>query len=364
MSELRRYIEDLVEAYGVSGFEDDVRAVMKRELEPLVDEVTVDGMGNVIGRKDGAPGGPKLMLCAHMDEVGLLVSYVDDKGFIRFNTGVGWIDPRILLALDVIIHTRKGPVPGMIGTKAVHLCSKEEMESGVDIRNMFIDIGATSREEAESWGVRIGCPISFDAKVKTLKNPDLIVTRALDNRAGCAVILEVLRRLKGTKLEATIYGVGSTQEEVGMRGAPAAAFAIEPDAAVILDMPFPGGDTPGIEERDLPLKMGAGVLLEVCDHSGRTPAYGLIANPHLRNFIEDLAIEAGIKVQFGSFAGTGTTDGATIQMSRSGVPSAVMAVSGRYDHGPLVMASMTEMEQVTDLTVRVAKSFQNFKRPE
>lgn len=363
MSELRRYLEELVKVYGIPGFEDDVREVMKRELAPLVDEVTVDGMGNVIGRKDGEPGGPKLLFSAHMDEVGLLVGFIDKDGFIKLTTGVGYIDPRILLALDVLVHTENGTIPGVIGTKAVHLLSPKEMEKPVEMKDMFVDIAAHSREQAEEWGVRIGCPVTFDATFREMRDPDIVLGRALDDRVGCAVMLEVMRRLAGEKLEATIFAVGSVQEEVGLRGAGAAAFGTDPDVAVVLDLPFPGGDTPGIEEGTVPLRMGGGVFLEVEDFVGPSPFHGVIINPHLRRFIEGLAREAGIPVQLACFSGMGTTDGATIQWSRSGVPVAVIAASGRYDHGPLVMASMKDLEMVTELTVLTARNIQKFKRP-
>lgn len=360
MSNLKDILRELSEAPGIPGHEDEVRAILIRRLRSVADEVQVDGIGNLIAMKNGADKGPRVMLAAHMDEVGFLVRSIDSNGFIRLSFGVGHHDARCLLAQRVRIHSKGGKLLGYVGFKWFNMLSEEERNKAVDPKDLFVDIGAKSKEEAEGWGVRIGDPITFASGFDELRNSDIVLGKALDDRAGCAVMVDVMEKLVGRKHNATVYAVGTVQEEVGLRGAGVAASQVRPDIAIVLDFPYPGGDTPGIEPSELPLRMGNGVAFPLVDSVG---FFGLLPNSKLVEFLEDIARENKIPTQRYTFSDMGTTDGAEIQKSGSGVPTAGLAVSGRYLHTPYVMANMRDMEYVSQLVVAAIDKIHNFKWP-
>ena len=218
-------LEKLSDANGVTGREDQVRNLMKKYLKPYVDEVREDKLGNLIGFKKGKKDAPTVMLAAHMDEVGLMIKNIKKKGFLQF-TKIGGMDDRILLAQKVIVHTDKGPLPGIIGSKPVHIQKEEERKKVIDADKLFIDVGAKTKEEAEKMGVQVGDTISFDTKFCRLSG-NVVLGKAFDDRVGCAMLVEVLRKLP--KVDCNLYVVGTIQEEVGLRGATIAAFQIMPD---------------------------------------------------------------------------------------------------------------------------------------
>ena len=250
---LAENLEKLSNARGVAGREEEVRTLMTAFLKPYADEVVVDKMENVVAIKKGKKGKPKVMLAAHMDEVGLMVKTITKDGFLQF-TKMGGIDDRILLAQKVNVLTDKTALPGIVGSKPPHIQKEEERKKIVSYDEMFIDIGASSRENALAMGVKVGDPIAFDVKYVGLGN-NCVMGKAFDNRAGCAVMIETLKQLKQT--DCTVYAVGTVQEEVGLRGAATAAFNIEPDYAIALDVSI-AGDVPGVREFDTSVKIGKG----------------------------------------------------------------------------------------------------------
>jgi len=360
VTRIKNVLEKLTECWGIPGFEDEVRDAIKEELQPICDEVFIDRMGNVIGTRKGLRDKPALMFSAHMDEVGFIIRYIDEKGFLRFSTGVGFHDPRWLIGEKVIIHTEKGDITGVIQSIPFWYLKKEEMEKVVPTEEMYIDIGASNKEEAMSWGIQIGSPVTFATGFEEMNKPNLILARALDNRCGCAVMIETMKRLAESGHEATIHAVGTVQEEVGCRGALIAAHKLYPDVAIVLDMPFPSGDTPGVKPHIIPTKMGEGVCLEILDFIKHVPTFGVITNRKLYKFVENTAKVNNIPVQPMLYEGLGTTDAATISLTREGIPVMAIAAPGRYDHASRVMVDLDDVENTVKLAYELARNIQNF----
>ena len=331
-------LEKLSNACGVAGREEEVRSLMKNFLKPYVDEVKEDKLGNIIGIKKGKKNAPKVMLAAHMDEIGLLVKIISKKGFIQF-AKIGGIDDRILLAQKVIVYTEKGPLHGIIGSKPPHIQKEEERKRVLTCDELFIDIGAENQEQAKKMGVKIGDPVGFDIKfAKVGKN--IVIGRAFDDRVGCAVMVEAMKRLE--KTECTVYAVGTVQEEVGLRGATTAAFGIYPDVGIALDVTI-AGDVPGVREVEAPIKLGKGPSIEIAD-------MGLIAHPKVVRLLVDAAEENKIPYQLETGL-PGSTDAARISLTREGVPSGVISIPTRYIHSPSSLLSLEDAEKTVKLTV-------------
>jgi endoglucanase len=331
-------LEKLSNACGVAGREDEVRKIMRDSLKPYVDEILEDKLGNIIAVKKGKKNAPRVMLAAHMDEIGLFVKTITKEGFLQF-TKVGGIDDRILLGQKVMVHTEKGPLHGIIGSKPPHIQKEEERKKVLTYDELFIDIGAESQEEAKKMGVKIGDPVSFDIKFAKIGN-DVVVGKAFDDRVGCAIMIETMKMLKQT--ECTVYAVGTVQEEVGLRGATVAAFGIYPDVGIALDVTV-AGDVPGVKEVEAPVKMRKGPAIEVAD-------MGLITHPKVLRLLVEAAEENNIPYQLETGL-PGSTDAARIALTREGVPSGVVSVPTRYIHSPASMASLKDMENAVKLTV-------------
>jgi len=334
---LAEILEKLSNACGVVGREEEVRNLMVKLLKPHVDEVIVDKLENVIGIKKGNKNAPKVMLAAHMDEIGLMVKTTSKEGFLRF-TKMGGIDDRILLAQKVKVYTEKGPLHGIIGSKPPHIQKEEERKKIVTYDELFIDIGAENREEAKKMGVRIGDSIGFDMKFAKIKN-DTVMGKAFDDRVGCAVMIETVKQLE--QADCNVYAVGTVQEEVGLRGATTAAFGIYPDVGIALDATV-AGDVPGVKESEAPTKLTKGPSLTVAD-------YGLIAHPKVLRLLINVAEENKIPYQLETGV-AGSTDAARISITREGVPSGVISVPVRYIHSPAAILSLKDAKYAAKLT--------------
>jgi endoglucanase len=335
---LAEILEKLSNACGIAGREEEVRSLMNKLLKPHVDEVKEDKLGNVIGIKRGKKNAPKVMLAAHMDEIGLLVKTISKEGFIQF-AKIGGIDDRILLAQNVIVYTEKGPLHGIIGSKPPHIQKEEERKRVLTYDELFIDVGAENQEEAKKMGVRIGDPIGFDVKFSKI-GKDVVIGKAFDDRVGCAAMIEAMKHLKNT--ECTIYAVGTVQEEVGLRGATTAAFGICPDIGIALDVTV-AGDMPGVKEAEAPIKMRKGPSLTVAD-------FGLITHPKVLRLLVDAAEENKIPYQLETGL-PGSTDAARISLTREGVPCGVISIPTRYIHSPSSLLSLKDVENAVKLTV-------------
>ncbi|HXX87318.1 MAG TPA: M42 family metallopeptidase [Candidatus Acidoferrum sp.] len=330
--------EALSNACGVTGREDEIAGLMKKFLKPCVDEVKEDKLGNVIGIREGKKNAPRVMLAAHMDEIGLLVRLISKEGFLYF-AKFGGIDDRILPAQKVIVHTEKGPLHGIIGSRPPHITKLEERQKAISFDELFIDVGARTQEEAQKMGVRIGDTASFDIKFAKI-GKSVVIGKALDDRIGCAIMIEILRRLKST--ECSVYAVGTVQEEVGSRGATTSAFGICPDISFAVDVTV-AGDTPGVKEIEVPIKMGKGPALTVADA-------GMIVPPKILRLLVDTAEQNKIPYQLETIM-AGSTDAARIQLAREGVPSGAVCVPTRYIHSPTAMLDLEDAENSVKLMV-------------
>ena len=333
-------LEKLSNVYGVTGREDEVASLMKKLLRPYVDEVKEDKLGNVIGTKKGEKNAPKVMLAAHMDEIGLLVKTITKEGFLHF-AKIGGIDDRILLAQKVLVFTEKGPLHGIIGSKPPHIQKEEERKRVIPYDELFIDIGATSQEEAKKMGVKVGDAICFDVKFAKIKE-NIVIGKAFDDRIGCVIMIEALKRLK--KTECTIYAVGTVQEEVGLRGAATSAFGIYPDFGIALDVTI-SGDTPEVKETDAPIKMRKGPSITVADG-------GMIVPLKVLRLMIDAAEENKIPYQLETGL-PGSTDAARILLTRDGVPSGVISIPTRYIHSPTSLLNLEDVENAVKLLVAI-----------
>jgi Cellulase M and related proteins len=344
MDQLLQMFQELTEAPGVPGQESAVREVMRRYLEPHC-EILTDNLGSIVGRKVGKEGGPKIIVAGHLDEIGFMVTRITDDGFLKFQTLGGWWE-QVMLAQRFYVYGSQGPVIGVLGSKPPHLLDQEARRKPVEKKAMFIDIGASSRDEVLEWGIRPGDMVVPICPFTPMRNEKLLLAKAWDNRFGCAVAIEVVRRLQGVDHPNEVYAVGNVQEEVGLRGATTTTNLIEPDIGFALDTGI-AGDTPGITPDEAQSKLGQGALALLYDGS-------LIPNRGLRDLVIDTAKEQGLKLQFDTIAGGGT-DAGKIQYFGAGVPSISMGVPVRYIHTHASILHRDDFEQIVELMVAVIK---------
>ncbi|PEC19808.1 M42 family metallopeptidase [Bacillus cereus] len=338
-------LKELTDARGIAGNEREPREVMKKYIEPFADELSTDNLGSLVAKKVGEENGPKIMVAGHLDEVGFMITQIDDKGFLRFQTVGGWWS-QVMLAQRVTIVTRKGDVTGVIGSKPPHILPPEARKKPVEIKDMFIDIGASSQEEATEWGVRPGDQVVPYFEFQVMKNEKMLLAKAWDNRIGCAIAIDVLKQLKGEKHPNVVYGVGTVQEEVGLRGAKTSANYIKPDIAFAVDVGI-AGDTPGVTAKEAQSKMGDGPQIILYDAS-------VIGHTGLRDFVVDVADELQIPYQYDSVAGGGTDAGA-IHIAVNGIPSMAITIATRYIHSHAAMLHRDDYENAVKLIVEVIK---------
>lgn len=322
MDERLNLLKELTDVSGVPGFEHEVRAVIRKHMEDYAC-IEEDRLGSIICKKEGASDGPKVMLSGHMDEIGFMVTHITKEGFVKFQTLGGWWE-QVMLSQRVIIKTRKGDIQGIIGSIPPHILDAETRNKVVKKKDMFIDVGANDKEQAEKeFGIRIGDPIIPVSEFVQMSNPNLLMAKAFDDRLGCAMFIEIMKELKDIEHPNTIYGVGSVQEEVGLRGAKTSVHQICPDVAFAFEVGI-AADMPGAENKGVYQKLGEGPVILVYDAS-------MIPNVGLRDFVIDTAEELDIPYQLDSLAGGGTDAGA-IHVFQGGVPSLVIAVPTRYIH--------------------------------
>src|SRR5699024_4936268 len=243
-----KMFKDLTDARAISGDEKEARIVMEEYIKPYADDVYTDNLGSLIAKKTGNASGPKIMIAGHLDEVGFLVTRIDDNGFIYFQTIGGWWS-QVMLAQRVTILGSDGDVTGVIGSKPPHILTPEARKQPVKIEDMFTDVGASSKEEAEKFGIRPGDSIVPYFEFTPLKNEKMILAKAWENRIGCAIAIDVLKELQNEEHPTTVYGVGTVQEEIGLRGAKTSAHKINPDIGIGVDVGV-AGDTPGITDKE------------------------------------------------------------------------------------------------------------------
>ncbi|MCM3716008.1 M42 family metallopeptidase [Alkalihalobacillus oceani] len=345
LDERLQMLKDLTDANGISGDEREVREVMTSYIQPYADEVTTDKLGSLVAKKVGQADGPKIMIAGHLDEIGFMVTSIDDKGFLRFQTVGGWWE-QVMLAQRVTVMTKEGNIPGVIGSKPPHILPADVRKKPVDKKDMFIDIGASSKEEALEFGVRPGDSVVPVCEFTVMKNEKYLMAKAWDNRIGCAIAIDVMRELKDAKHPNTVYGVGTIQEEVGLRGARTSAHLIQPDIGFGIDVGI-AGDTPGVTEKEALAKMGEGPQIVLYDAS-------MISHKGLREFVTTTADEHDIPYQYDSMAGGGTDSGA-IHVTANGVPALSITVATRYIHTHAAILHRDDYENTVKLLVEVIK---------
>lgn len=339
--ETLQLFKELTEAPGAPGFEGPVREILARRMAPLADRVYTDNLGSLVAEKRGTTASPRVMIAGHMDEVGFLVTRITDEGFLKFQPLGGWWS-QVLLAQRVQVITRNGPIEGVIGSVPPHILPEEKRKKPVEIKDMFIDVGATSREEAESFGIRPGDPVVPICPFTVMKNEKLLMAKAWDNRIGCAVAALVLQELKDKEHPNTVYAVGTVQEEVGLRGAQTSANLIEPDVAFAVDVGI-AGDTPGVSKDEALAKLGGGPQVLIVDAT-------LIPHTGLRDLVIDTAKELGIPIQFDAMPGGGT-DAGRFHLQGQGVPSIAISIPTRYIHSHAAILHRDDVERTVRLLV-------------
>ena len=329
---------------GVSGNEYEVRSAIIEQLQSMGISYECDVMGNVIAKKGSR--GPKVLLDAHMDEVGLVITHIEKNGFLRF-ARVGGIDPRVLVSKRVLVGKEK--LPGVIGAKAIHLQERDERSRVIPIDQLFIDIGAESLEQAKSK-VQPGDYVAFDTEYEELA-PGIIKAKALDDRVGCALLFEVLKQ---DWQDIQLYAVFAVQEEIGLRGAKVAAFAVEPDMGIALEGTV-CADIPGTDKEFQATRLGKGAAISIMDR-------GSIPNRAMLDQLVKIAENEAIPYQFRE-ATSGGNDAGAIQQAKAGCPVASVSVPCRCIHTPCSIMSMSDFDAARKLVIKFLESVEGGFRP-
>ena len=330
-------LERLISTPSPSGFEGKIQSIVREELSKVCHEVLTDLHGNVIGGLN--PHAPlRIMLAGHCDEIGLMVKYIDENGYLFFGA-IGGVDAGVLPGAHVTVHTRKGEVPGVIGRKPIHLMDEKERGKQLKLHELWVDIGAKNREEAEKV-VAPGDPITVVASYRPLMG-SLVAGRGFDDRIGVFVVIETMKGLSEKGCQVAVYGVSTVQEELGLRGARTSAFGIDPQAGIAIDVGF-ATDCPDVEKKRVgDVSLGKGPIL----HRGPN------INPVLGNHLERVAREKEIPFQLtGEPRATGT-DANAIQVNRAGVAAALISIPNRYMHTPAEVISLEDVENAVNLLV-------------
>lgn len=337
---MKELLEEMIKVPGVSGFEDDIRKYIRSKVEAMGLKAEEDNLGDLLVTV--GTSGAHIIFIAHMDELGLIVSKLESDGSLRVRK-VGGIDDRSLVGRVVEIKTQKGLVRGVIGLKPPHLMTdRDEMKKVLSWEDVRVDVGTRSRKETERLGIRVLDPMVFKKDI-TYITPDLVCARGIDNRAGCAILLDALEKLKGRRLAVKMTFVWSVQEETGLKGAKVVGFSLRPDYVFAVDT-MTTNDAPMSGDTFEKVLIGGGPAMRMFDNAA-------IASPKLRKMLEEVAKANRIPLQYGT--GGGSTDGAAMQdfgslMMPIGLPM-------KYTHSPTECASLSDMRNASRLVVKVAE---------
>jgi endoglucanase len=338
------FLKNLINTPSPSGFEEKVQQVFLERIRDRVDQCYKDVHGNAFGVVN-PEGKVKVMLAGHCDEIGMMVEYINDQGYIYFST-VGGIDAHILPGKRVLVHTSKGAIPGVIGKKPIHLLEEKDRQKVAKIEEQWVDIGAQSKEEALKQ-VTVGDPITFDAGFEPLLG-GRVAGKGFDDKVGTFIVGEVLRCLEKDKLHCAVYGVSTVQEELGLRGAKTSAFGIAPDIGIAIDVTF-ASDCPDIDKR----KVG-----EIALGKGPVISRGPNINPRLWQRMVNIAKEGGIPYQVQAESRATGTDANVIQITREGVVTGLIGIPNRYMHTPGEIVDLEDLEHAIKLLVRFLQSLE------
>jgi endoglucanase len=337
------FLRQIEETPSVSGYEQPVARIVRQRMKQYADHVTTDVHGNVIVAAN-TKAKTRVMLAGHMDQIGLMVNYVTDEGFIYFKP-VGGIDATVLPGSRVTLHAKSGPIQGVIGRKPVHLMKAEERGSGkVEIENLWIDIGATSKDEVlNKRGVQIGDVATYALGLTRLGD-DYVASPGLDNKVGTWVVMEALRlAVESGKLKCALYSVATVQEEIGLRGARTSTFGIDPQVGIAVDVTH-ASDNPGVDKKTAgDIKLGKGAVLD----------RGANINPVLFDLVKDTAEKKKLPYQVSAEPAGSGTDANAMQITRAGIAAGLISIPNRYMHTQVEVCSLTDLENIAKLLAEV-----------
>jgi endoglucanase len=337
---MREILKRLVETPGGSGFEERVIELISTELKKYVSDVIIDTMGNIVGKIPGS-GKRSIMVCVHSDEVGMLVKYIDPRGYIYFDLN-GMLDERVFFSTRVDICAESGIFEGVIGIKSRHLMSPEDLKRPVNVSDLWIDVGAENGGEVRSWGIQIGDPIVFHPNFTPI-GEHTIISKSIDNRAGCAILIHTPERLKSKKLDYTLFLAAAVQEEIGSRGAKVIAQELQPDMAIVIDtVPAIDPATPPQQATD---ECGKGPVIRSMDIASN--GQGTVYSKKICRRIIDVAERHGIPYQRDIFRTW--TDASTIHTAGKGIPTSGIYIPRRYSHSPAELIKWPDIENTANL---------------
>jgi len=330
-----KFLQKLVDAPSPSGFEQPAQRVVREYVAAYADDVKTDVHGNVIASKN-PHGEVRVLLAGHCDEIGFVLTYINDEGYLYFKS-IGGVDTGLVSGQRVYIYTENGPVFGITGKKAIHIMEGDEKNKAPKLENIWIDIGAENKEKAEAI-VQIGNPITFATGFEVLRE-DIVVSRAFDDKMGTFVVCETLRLLDEMEFSAAVFAVSTVQEEIGLRGARTSTFGVNPHVGIAVDVTH-SSDYPGSDKKKTgDIKLGKGPVLYV----------GANINPVLGQLLIDTAKAKEIPYQFNVVTGGTGTDANAIQLTRAGVATGLVSVPNRYMHTPLEVISLIDLENAVKL---------------
>lgn len=329
------FLKALLETPSPSGFEQLVQRIVRQRMKPYAQAIETDVHGNVAVTLN-SKGSPRVMLAGHCDQIGLMVNYIDDQGFLFFK-GIGGIDVSVLPGSRVVVHTHHGPVDGVIGRRPIHVLKPEERGAKIELRELWVDIGAKNKKQAQQV-IRIGDAMTFKLEVCHLGR-DLVSSPAFDNKCGVFVVMEALRLCSIRKIKCALYAVSTVQEEIGLRGARTSAYGIDPQVGIAVDVTH-ATDYPDIDKRvNGEVRLGAGPVI----------SRGPNVNPMLESMLIKTAKRKKISTQLEAAPGGTPTDANVIQTARAGVATALVSIPNRYMHTQVEVVALTDLEAAAKL---------------
>ena len=329
------FLKVIQETPSPSGFEQPVQRLVRKHMKPFADSIATDVHGNVIVALNPR-GSPRVMLAGHCDQIGMMVKYIDDNGYVFF-AAIGTLDPSILPGSRVVVHGKHGPIHGVIGRKPVHVLKPEERGAKSELRDLWVDIGVKGKKETEQV-ISVGDPITFHLEMIHLGG-DLVTAPAFDNKCGTFVVMEALRLCSATKIPCALFSVSTVQEELGLRGARTSCFGLDPQVGIAVDVTH-ATDYPDIDKRlNGDIKIGAGPAIST----------GANINPTLEGLLAKAAKAKRIAHQIEAAPGGTPTDANVIQLTRGGVAAALVSIPNRYMHTQVEIVSLSDLESAAKL---------------
>lgn len=352
-NDIKALLRKLTDAMGVSGHEQEVIQVVYDNIKDHADEVNVSTTGNVVAVKKGKKPGPAIVIGSHLDEIGYIVRNILPSGFLTLDR-IGYPPDSVAVGRTVWVSSKR--IPGVIGTKPGHLQTADEKRLVTPLAKNFVDVGCSSADEVKALGIKIGDPVILQTQMMEMANPDLICSRALDNRINCAIIVELFKKIKAEDFAGTLYGVFTVREEIGLAGAQNAIHDIDVDYVIALDT-IPVADTPDYNPaNDLPMWLGKGPGFAICEEYSASLGAFQLAHPGVRKFIEDTAAKTKVNIQPITLAFAGyCTDAVRYAYAKGGLPTATLTVPRRYSHSPVELMNINDAVSLLTLLEGMVK---------